>query len=311
MNQGFVDLRAENGSAGSSASFWPSFTDVMMVVVMIFIMASVLLVMRNWELVDELRATIEAERQAQATIRSTSEVNRTLEDQLTEAQNQITELRMELMRRSEALSARDELLAQRDQELTELRSERQRLATDLESARHEAESLQEQLQQNRDQLEAARQASERQAARLTATLEELSRARADASSKATELEQLRQQQSTSEQTLASLQTEYDSLKVKYDKLVKPARTAKGKYVVEVRYEKRGGYYHIKMKKPGDKGYTAVSRKQLHQRLSALKKEHPGKLYIKIIIPEKSGLSYNEAWRFTTDILSKYDYYHAD
>jgi hypothetical protein len=32
------------------------------------------------------------------------------------------------------------------------------------------------------------------------------------------------------------------------------------------------------------------------------------LYVKVIIPDNSGLSYNEAWRFTNDMLTRYDYY---
>ena len=47
-----------------SDSFWPSFTDIMMVVVMIFMIASTVLMLRNWELVQKLRATIEAEHAA-------------------------------------------------------------------------------------------------------------------------------------------------------------------------------------------------------------------------------------------------------
>jgi len=43
-------------------------------------------------------------------------------------------------------------------------------------------------------------------------------------------------------------------------------------------------------------------------LEKLKKKHKSDLYVKIIIPEKSGLSYNEAWRFTTNLQQKYDYY---
>jgi hypothetical protein len=33
------------------------------------------------------------------------------------------------------------------------------------------------------------------------------------------------------------------------------------------------------------------------------------LYVKIVIPDTSGLSYSEAWSFTNNILSRYDYYY--
>ena len=61
MDEGFIDLRQKHDAGMGSDSFWPSFTDIMMVVVMIFMIASTVLMLRNWELVEKLRATIEAE----------------------------------------------------------------------------------------------------------------------------------------------------------------------------------------------------------------------------------------------------------
>ena len=66
-----------------------------------------------------------------------------------------------------------------------------------------------------------------------------------------------------------------------------------------------------IKDAGEDDYTVVTRKELHRRLSELQKAHAKKLYVKLIIPDDSGLSYNEAWGFTMDILEKYDYYHQD
>jgi hypothetical protein len=58
-------------------------------------------------------------------------------------------------------------------------------------------------------------------------------------------------------------------------------------------------------------YRSVNQQELHQRLAALKEQYSGSLYVKIIIPENSGLSYSEASSFTFDLLGKYDYYHQD
>ena len=44
-------------------------------------------------------------------------------------------------------------------------------------------------------------------------------------------------------------------------------------------------------------------------MGALKDKYGNLLYVKLIIPDDSGLSYNEAWSFTVDMLDKYDYYH--
>ena len=115
--------------------------------------------------------------------------------------------------------------------------------------------------------------------------------------------------SLSTQQMGSLQDEYDELRVKYDKLIQPARSAKGKHVVTVRYWKENGQYHMGIKDTGETDYSVVTRKELNRRLSKLKDDHPGNLYVKLIIPDDSGLSYNEAWTFTKDILDMYDYYN--
>ena len=108
-----------------------------------------------------------------------------------------------------------------------------------------------------------------------------------------------------------LQGDFDDLRVKYDKLIKPARSAQGKHVVSVRYWKEDKYYQIRIRDMDEESYQTVNRKQLHQQLSELKEKHAGKLYVKVIIPDDSGLSYNEAWGFTFDLLKKYDYYHQE
>ena len=58
-------------------------------------------------------------------------------------------------------------------------------------------------------------------------------------------------------------------------------------------------------------FTTVTRKELHERLSELKDLYGGALYVKVIIPDDSGLSYNEAWSFTYNTLKQYDYYHQN
>ena len=51
-------------------------------------------------------------------------------------------------------------------------------------------------------------------------------------------------------------------------------------------------------------------REIHNTIE-LKHEHGKNLYVKIIIPEDSGLTYNEAWEFMRQLLVKYDYYYQD
>lgn len=302
--EGFVDLRQRSQSDSIHDSFWPSFTDVMMVVVMIFIMASLIMVVKNWDLVAELRATIRAEREAREFARNTDATNKTLAEQLAEVQHQLSELRIQLMRVREESKMKSRLIDERDEQLIAINERVRDLSGKLGTANRELVSLDEMLA-------AIRAQHDEKAERLLALTEEYSTLQAKHRTTENELGELQQLRQQSERLLVDLQGDYDDLKVKYDKLVKPARTAKGKYVVEVRYEKRGTSHHIDYKEPGANSYTAVTREELDRHLTKLKESHPGKLYIKIIIPSNSGLSYNEAWQFTKDVLAKYDYYHQN
>ncbi|MEK9626303.1 MAG: hypothetical protein VW546_06435, partial [Gammaproteobacteria bacterium] len=56
-SDGFVDLRISPSVSGRSDedSVWPSFTDIMTVVVLIFLVSLIVILMRNTELVQQLR----------------------------------------------------------------------------------------------------------------------------------------------------------------------------------------------------------------------------------------------------------------
>lgn len=293
MNDDFIDLRSGNLS---TESFWPSFTDIMTVVVMIFLITSVVLMVRNWELIDQLRTSLLAEQKASEMIRSTSEVNATLEEQLAQAQHEISVLRMQLMQTNEDNEILNRTLADKEQQLVVIMSDNQKLQTTLSNTEQQVASLDSQLQQVIVDLDKLRSNYAQQSTELKTTLDKLII--------------LSEEKEAQSRQLVSLETDYSNLKVKYDKLVKPARTAKGKYVVEVNYEKIKGKGRIRFKDAGDENYTTLTSGELHSKLASLKKEHANKLYIKIIIPENSGLSYSEAWEFMKNILHKYDYYYA-
>jgi len=292
MNDDFIDLRSGNLS---SESFWPSFTDIMTVVVMIFLITSVILMVRNFELIDQLRTSLLAEQQASEMIRSTTEVNATLEEQLAQVQHEVSVLRMQLMQTSEDNNMLSRTLADKEQQIIVIMSDRHKLQAALSSSEQQVASLDSQLQQVIIDLDMLRSSYQEQATELKGTVDKLVI--------------LSEEKDAQSRQMVSLETDYSSLKVKYDKLIKPARTAKGKYVVEVNYEKIKGKGRIRFKDAGQENYTTLSFNELHRKLAALKKKHQKQLYIKIIIPENSGLSYSEAWEFMKSTLHKYDYYY--
>jgi myosin heavy subunit len=311
MDEGFVDLRRNMTAARGDSSFWPSFTDIMMVVVMIFMIASTVLVLRNWDLVRELRATILAEQQAEEKARDATETSATLEEQLARAHREVAELRARLLQSEETNQARTRQLNRQEQRLLALQAERQQLTANLEQARLAARRSHDELAQTQAEAKQLVETRDSLQARLQQALDEMAKLEERSVKQAMELAETQQQQVQSEQQLVSLQGEYDDIRIKYDKLVMPARSPSGKHVVAVRYWKEGEYYQIRLKDADEEQYQAVTRGQLHTRLSDLKDQHAGKLYVKVIIPDDSELSYSEAWGFTFDILKKYDYYHQD
>ena len=43
----------------------------------------------------------------------------------------------------------------------------------------------------------------------------------------------------------------------------------------------------------------------------MKKQQKNGLYIKVVFPEDSGLSYSAAWKFTSGLHKQYDYHYSD
>ncbi len=292
MNEEFVDLRRGHLS---SESFWPSFTDIMMVVVIIFLLTSILLMVKNRELFDQLRNSMAAEQHAEEIIQNTSLENATLEEQLAQAQNEISMLRMQMLQASEQTNQLNMELEDKDHQIVIVLTDNEQLKSTVDKNENQIIRL---------------------SSHVSAMQNNLSQLNIDIEQKHNELEQERQkiiivtqQRDTQSRKMASLEDDFGSLKVKYDKLIKPARTAKGKHVVSVNFERIKGKERIRFKGIGEKNYTIVSEKQMHSKLAKLKKKHPKKLYIKIIIPKESGLTYNEAWTFMKNLLNKYDYYY--
>ena len=85
----------------------------------------------------------------------------------------------------------------------------------------------------------------------------------------------------------------------------------GKQVVSVQFLKMDGQESYLLKDLGKTKWNPLPKDVVFARLKLLKEELGTDLYIKIVIPDNSGLSYNEAWDFTKTVLSEFDYYYTD
>ena len=105
-----------------------------------------------------------------------------------------------------------------------------------------------------------------------------------------------------------LKGQHSALQVKYDRLVRPARTFLGKHVVHIGYWKEGGIFRYSLREAGETQVRNVNEQELHRALAALKRVYGKRLYTKILFPREAELSQKDAWRFTHQILRQYDYY---
>ena len=334
--QGFIDLRLNVQEGHNQESFWPSFTDIMTVVVMIFMIAMVVLLLRNIELVNQLRSTMTAEREAMELARSTGEEKEHISLRLMAAENELSIRRMQQRELDEAnreqkrlIISQTDLIARLKLETDTLTRSKEQLSSEnislgqrLERANERVQSLQQDQQNLQQDLSSTRQqleSSKRQLASMAhdvtslQQLQETTRAQYDSlqqrlEQSTAELQQAKTAMHNSGFKLNSLQGEYDKLKVEYDKLFRPARSPEGRYLVIVRYSKANGNPQIEYTTDPLSGYETISREELEQRLSRLKAEKPNGLYIKVVFPENSGLAYNEAWKFTSELHARYDYY---
>ena len=427
MQSNFAPIGQLQASHSGDNSFWPSFTDIMMVITMIFLMATSLLVVRNWQLVAELQESVAAEQLAAQLIESTSEENSTLEERLANAEQSNSILRLRQLKKDEELLLAKQAMQQQEFQITaleienvdfkqalnqanksitaanleidrlktrniEIENQIARLSTQLNQQKTESDKTKGLLSTAKSEIESLTQSSQEQQQSISSLaqekqllsqkIEEYNRKllalqgeyQTLQSSTEAEIESLTQSNLTQQQAISSLtqeklllnqqtsslaqekllleqQTssltqerllldqqisrltqdqqlriqeieaynrqlltlkgEYEVVKSKYEELIKPARSAKGKYIAEVYYIKGKNGEIIRYRQPEDSGFIDLPLNEVEKRLSKLKAEHGKDLYVKIIIPQDSGLTYSEAWNFMRNLLVKYDYYYQE
>jgi len=82
MKQSFPDYHQWQDRDQGDESFWPSFTDIMMVITMVFLLVSVMVITNNWKLVTDLKTSIQAQRLAAEQALDNKTKSNTLEGQL-------------------------------------------------------------------------------------------------------------------------------------------------------------------------------------------------------------------------------------
>lgn len=284
-------------SSINEENFWPSFTDIMMVVVIVFLLSSTVAVLHNWELSRQVQETVALERQARERADDLNLRRMLLQIELEEMRGRMEKTRSaleakigQLEQREEDLAGARGALAEQQMQLMDMQEEYARVQAEMKMRRDVSVEREQELFEVQQQLEKMREESVLHE-RLYVEVE-------------------KQQRQTREE-LKLLQKEYQEMGEKYAALSKPARSPAGKVVVAVRYRKVDGQPSFELMLPDIPQFVPIGRAEMHQALSRLKEDYGDKLFVRIVIPMDSNLAYQEGWEFSLDLLRRYDYYYAD
>ena len=306
--RGYPDLRLNRSSSSNDTSLWPSFTDIMTVILMVFMLTMVVVIIKNADLIDQIRLSRQLQADAEHRLASNTQVladlrvrNTDLEEAIRSSRMEIILLTDEAQRLEASRDIKAAAIARLEGEKRELEENIRLIRMQLSEKEEELEGAQAMIGGIRDEAERANRELSLQIADLLSQLEK---------NEATLLT-LSDEKSDMEMALARQRQDFSSLEDKYLKLVRPARSSMGKQVASVQFRRDNGQFQYLMKGINADQWEEISRVEMFRRLGALKKRLGEELYIKIVIPDDSGLSYNEAWGFTKTVLSEFDYYYIE
>jgi len=306
--RGFTDLRVNRQTQSSDATLWPSFTDIMTVILMVFMLTMVVVIIKNADLITQIRLSRALQADSEQQLRDNVQVLADLRLRNSDLEEAVRSTRMEIILLTDEMQRLEDNLEIKAAAIARLGDEKENLEENLRLIRLNLTDKQEELENAQMMIAGIRDEAERTNRELSLQLAEL----------LTRLEEnettmlaLTDQKTDFELALARQRKDFSSLEDKYLKLVRPARSALGKEVVSVQYLKDGGRDSYLIRGIGQNSWEGISKAELVSRLRRLKARLGDALYIKIVIPDDSGLSYNEAWDFTKQMLSDFDYYYTD
>ena len=332
--ESFPALGPKTRAPNTETTFWPTFTDIMTVILMVFMLTMIVVIIKNANLADQLLFSQNKKLQVEKSLQQSRKMIADQKISITNLEEKLRAKEMEIILLGDEakllesnLESKLAIVSSLKNKISELNKSIQMLQTQFESKEAEVlrikkesdTEIQRIKEASEEEMQRLKEVSEEKIAQIT---EETKRQIAEFNLKMLSLlSRLEEKESVIitldsekedlELSLAKQRQEYSSLEEKYIKLIRPARSSVGKKVVTIQYSRTAGKRQILFKDINAAQFRQIDLQQLHALLGRLKKVLTDKLYVKIVIPEKSGLSYNEAWSFTKDILTKYDYYYQE
>jgi biopolymer transport protein ExbD len=305
---GSTDLRVNRQGQTSDTTLWPSFTDIMTVILMVFMLTMVVVIIKNTDLIAQIRLARSLQAESEQQLKDNVKVLADLRLKNTDLDEAVRSARMEIILLSDELKQLDEDLEVKAAAIARLGEEKENLEENLKLIRLNLTEKQEELDDAQMMIAGIRTESERTNRELSRQIADLlTRLEADKAAMLT----LTREKTDLEMALARQRKDFSSLEDRYLALVRPARSSLGKQVVSVQYLKVAGQPRYLIRDIGAAAWENVTKDQLFARLGALKEQLGQELYIKVVIPDDSQLSYNEAWSFTKQVLSDFDYYYTE
>ena len=306
--RGFTDLRVNRQAQSSDATLWPSFTDIMTVILMVFMLTMVVVIIKNADLITQIRLSRAMQAESEQQLQDNVQVLADLRLRNTDLEEAVRSTRMEIILLSDEMQRLEDNLEIKAAAIARLGDEKENLEENLRLIRLNLTEKQEELDNAQMMIAGIRDEAERTNRQLSLQIAELlTRLEENETTMLT----LTDEKTDLELALARQRKDFTSLEGKYLKLVRPARSSLGKEVVSVQFLKTDGQAQLP-----DQGYRAD---QLGRYL-------PGRALLATGAIEgaagrgalyqggdsgHSGLSYNEAWDFTKQVLSEFDYYYTD
>jgi len=318
-----IDFRLHRRGQNSDISLWPSFTDIMTVILMIFMLTMIVVIIKNSDLAQQLIFRRAQEQKIQEALDASLEAQAQLKIFITNLEEKLRAKEMEIILLGDekkvmqsTLEAKLALISALRSDMSAIEADVKTLEADLAAQKAEVATKEEEKEEEKERI---RREFEEKIAAIT---EETKRQIEEFNRKYVALIQqlgdkdelivmLDAGKKDYELALAKQRKAYLVLEDKYHKLIRPSRSPLDKSVATVQYSRVEGKYRVLFKDPDSQEFIQIDMAELHDRLEQLKNELQDKLYVKIIIPDQSGLSYNEAWNFTRNILSTYDYYYQE
>ena len=282
----------------------------MSVVAMIFMLTMVVLVISNWDLVKQLQEALEVEQRLSVEAEESARRNARLATSLSDKESKLSYLQMQVINLQADKEEQKKQFAQQKQKLTQLRQNFTSLNQGLKAEQQINLSLSQQLREAQTSFQksqtalkslqlAYQQGEQSQQAlktQLASAREQINLVQDDNEKKDQELNSLSQSVESMKSQIGEYHDQqskhekaYASLKKKYERLIRPARSAKGKQVVEVTYLKQERAAVIKLRKPRQTNSTEIDKNSLLAYLDKLKAKYPKSIYIKQKFPQSSTI----------------------